>query len=120
MDFMATGLLSSLVPGATPKNPFSGLMALRSPLLSNLSHAMSSPTQVTSYPARLGHSMARLVFPQADGKAAQMYFLFSSVSPCGYGSFISTVLMVKIKLRDPAYWPPRLASGSRGMFSLLT
>ena len=82
IDFMATGLLSSLVPGATPKKPFSGLMALRSPLLSNLSHAMSSPTQVTSYPGRLGHSMARLVLPQADGKAAQMYFLFSSVSPC--------------------------------------
>lgn len=42
-DSMALGLVFMLVPGATPKNPFSGLMALRTPLLSNLSHAMSSP-----------------------------------------------------------------------------
>ena len=29
IDFIAMGLLVKLVPGATPKNPFSGLMALQ-------------------------------------------------------------------------------------------
>lgn len=36
MAFMALGLLFSDVPGATPKNPYSGLMALKHPFLSNL------------------------------------------------------------------------------------
>ena len=48
MHFIATGLLAWEVPGATPKNPFSGLMARRSPDSSNLNQAMSSPTQVVS------------------------------------------------------------------------
>ena len=62
------------LPGATPKNPASGLMARNLPSLSNLIHAMSSPTQVTLYPCNEGFIMARLVLPQAEGKAAAMYF----------------------------------------------
>ena len=48
MVAMATGLLARLVPGATPKNPFSGLIALSWPEVSGRSQAMSSPTTVTS------------------------------------------------------------------------
>ena len=36
MVCMATGLLSIEVPGATPKKPFSGLIARKSPYWSNL------------------------------------------------------------------------------------
>src|SRR5262245_44695098 len=41
------GLLSLLVPGATPKKPASGLMALRPPPASVRNQAMSSPTVQT-------------------------------------------------------------------------
>src|ERR1035437_9766938 len=41
---MALGLVLALVPGATPKNPASGLMARSWPLASGLIQAMSSPT----------------------------------------------------------------------------
>src|SRR5215472_2526801 len=41
---IALRLVFSDVPGATPKNPASGLIARRRPLASGLSHAMSSPT----------------------------------------------------------------------------
>ena len=118
MVAMATGLLAQLVPGATPKNPFSresmkyylsqqhcavvcvpGLMARSWPVAgSGLSQAMSSPITetwqystwhystvqystvqyITWYPGSLGDIMARFVFPQAEGKAAVMYFF----SPC--------------------------------------
>lgn len=44
MVCMAMGLLSVEVPGATPKNPFSGFIALNSPLELNFIQAMSSPT----------------------------------------------------------------------------
>ena len=40
---MALGLVSQLVPGHTPKKPYSGLMALNSPFSLNFIHAMSSP-----------------------------------------------------------------------------
>jgi hypothetical protein len=63
------------IPGATPKKPFSGLMALSCPLLSNFIHAMSSPTHSTLYPGNDGHIMARFVLPHALGNAAAIYFL---------------------------------------------
>src|SRR6185436_13396975 len=42
--FIALGFVLSDVPGATPKNPASGLMACKRPLASGLIQAMSSPT----------------------------------------------------------------------------
>lgn len=41
-----------------------------SPSLSNLIQAMSSPTHSTFQPGKAGRIMARLVLPQALGKAA--------------------------------------------------
>src|SRR3954462_2693050 len=41
---IAFGFVLSDVPGATPKNPASGLIACRRPLASGFSHVMSSPT----------------------------------------------------------------------------
>src|SRR6187431_1347026 len=70
----AFGFELSLVPGATPKNPNSGLIACRRPSSPNFIHAMSSPTVSTVQPGTVGMSMARLVLPQADGNAAAMYF----------------------------------------------
>ena len=69
---MALGLVFSLVPGATPKNPASGLMARSCPLASGLIQAMSSPTVVTFQPSKAdgGTIMAKLVLPQAEGNAA--------------------------------------------------
>ena len=69
---MALGLVLRDVPGATPKKPASGLMARSWPLASGLIHAMSSPTVQTFQPSNPagGMSMARLVLPQAEGKAA--------------------------------------------------
>src|ERR1035437_5351852 len=68
---MALGLVRLLVPGATPKKPASGLMARRQPLASGLIQAMSSPTVQTFQPSNPagGMSMAKLVLPQAEGKA---------------------------------------------------
>src|SRR5262249_21360653 len=63
-----------LVPGATPKNPYSGLMAWSRPSVPNFIQAMSSPTVSTFQPGMVGISMARFVFPQADGNAPVMYF----------------------------------------------
>ena len=79
----AFGLDFSLVPGATPKNPFSGFTAQSLPSLPILSHAISSPTHQILYPAFLyisgGIHIAKFVFPHADGNAAQIYF----ISPLG-------------------------------------
>jgi hypothetical protein len=44
---------------------------------------MSSPTVSTSQPGSVGISIARLVFPHADGKAPVTYF----TSPSGEVSF---------------------------------
>lgn len=44
-----------------------------SPWLSNFIQAISSPTHSTFQPGSVGFIMARLVFPQALGKAAAMY-----------------------------------------------
>ncbi len=64
-----------LVPGATPKNPFSGLTAHSRPSCPIRSHAMSSPTVQTFQPfiAAGGISIARFVLPQAAGNAPAMY-----------------------------------------------
>jgi len=70
-----------LVPGTTPKNPFSGLIAQSLPSSPILIHAMSSPTVQTLYPFidSGGTSIARFVFPHAEGNAAATYV----VLPCG-------------------------------------
>src|SRR5579862_2761752 len=47
---IAFGFVCVEVPGATPKNPASGLMARRHPLESGLIQAMSSPTVHTFQP----------------------------------------------------------------------
>src|SRR6516225_8096369 len=62
---IAVGLVLALVPGATPKNPASGLIARRFPLASGRIHAMSSPTVVTFHPriALGGIIMAKFVLP---------------------------------------------------------
>ena len=65
----------SIVPGATPKNPASGLIARSRPSSSNLIQQISSPTHSTLYPGMVGSIIARFVLPHADGKAAAMYFL---------------------------------------------
>src|ERR1700690_1263866 len=69
---IAFGLVFHEVPGATPKNPHSGLIARSCPVASGLIHAISSPTVHTFQPSKPlgGISMARLVLPQALGKAA--------------------------------------------------
>src|SRR5919109_2052131 len=69
----ALGFVFSDVPGATPKKPDSGLIAYSLPSEPNFIHAMSSPIVSTFQPSRVGMSMARLVLPQALGKAPVTY-----------------------------------------------
>src|SRR5918997_6357755 len=76
---IAFGFVSSPVPGATPKKPASGLTAYRRPSSPNFIQAMSSPIVSTFQPGRLGTSIARLVLPEALGKAPVMYL----ASPSG-------------------------------------
>ena len=75
MESIAIGLLSYEVPGATPKKPASGLIARSQPSGPGLIQAMSSPMQETSQPSSFktfgGIIMAKLVLPQALGKAAE-------------------------------------------------
>jgi hypothetical protein len=66
---MAFSLVSMLVNGATPKNPASGLIAQRRPSGPNIIQQMSSPIVSTFQPGRVGTSIARFVFPHAEGKA---------------------------------------------------
>ena len=70
---IALGLVATLVPGAMPKNPASGLIARSRPSGPNRIQAMSSPIVSTRHPAIAGTIMARLVFPHPDGNAAAMY-----------------------------------------------
>src|SRR5512140_2293958 len=72
---MAFGFDFMLVPGATPKKPYSGLIAYSRPSAPNFIQAISSPTVSTFHPGMVGMSMARFVLPQALGKAAAIYFL---------------------------------------------
>src|SRR5436305_844139 len=69
---MALGFVFIDVPGATPKNPASGLIAHNRPCSSGVIHAISSPTVVTFHPlnASGGTIIAKLVFPHELGKAA--------------------------------------------------
>src|SRR5215475_12380293 len=69
---IAFGLVFTDVPGATPKKPASGLIACSRPFASGLIQAMSSPTVQTFQPSNPsgGMSIAKLVLPQALGKAA--------------------------------------------------
>src|ERR1051325_6294342 len=69
---IALGLVFLEVPGATPKERASGLMARRAPFSSGRIQAMSSPTVQTFQPSKPlgGISMAKFVFPQALGNAA--------------------------------------------------
>src|SRR3984957_5198725 len=69
---IAFGLVFTEVPGATPKNPASGLIARSRPFSSGLIQAMSSPTVHTFQPSNPlgGISIAKLVLPQALGNAA--------------------------------------------------
>src|SRR3954469_12807153 len=67
---IALGLVSQPVPGATPNRPYSGLTAYSRPSSPNRIQAMSSPRVSAFQPSRVGSSMARLVLPQALGKAA--------------------------------------------------
>ena len=61
------------MPGATPKKPYSGLTAHSRPSSPIRIQAMSSPIDSTFQPGMVGSSMARLVLPQALGKAAATY-----------------------------------------------
>jgi len=79
----ALGLDVALVPGATPKKPYSGLMARKVPSGPIVIQQMSSPMVATVQPERLGTSMARLVLPHAEGKAPAMKL----TSPAGEVSF---------------------------------
>src|SRR5262245_46836155 len=71
---MALGLVLVLAPGATPKNPASGLIAHSRPSGPGRSQAMSSPTVQQRQPfcEAGGTSIARLVLPHALGNAAAM------------------------------------------------
>jgi hypothetical protein len=75
---MAFGLVCSPVPGATPKNPFSGLIAYSRPSSPNFIQAMSSPTVSTVQPSSEGMSIARFVLPVALGNAPVMCLTFPS------------------------------------------
>ncbi len=78
---IAAGFVAQFVPGATPKYPFSGLIAHRRPSGPGRIQQMSSPTVHTRQPSKRfgGMSIAKFVFPHALGKAAATYV----VSPWG-------------------------------------
>src|ERR1700728_177343 len=68
---IAFGFVFTDVPGATPKNPASGLIARSRPFSSGFIQAMSSPTVHTFQPSNPwgGTSMEKFVLPQALGNA---------------------------------------------------
>ena len=74
----AVGLVSTPVPGATPKKPASGLMAYSRPSSPGRSHAMSSPSVSTRHPGRVGWSIAKFVLPHAEGNAAATWYRLPS------------------------------------------
>ena len=65
----ALGFVVMLVPGATPKNPASGLIARSVPSGAIFIQQMSSPIVSTFHPGVVGTSMARFVLPHAEGNA---------------------------------------------------
>src|SRR5665213_3409372 len=65
----AFGFVCSLVPGATPKNPASGLIARNIPSVPIFIQQISSPIVSIFHPGRLGIIIARLVLPHAEGNA---------------------------------------------------
>src|SRR5580658_5281990 len=71
---MALAFDFMLVPGATPKKPYSGLIAYSRPSAPNFIHAMSSPMVSTFQPGMVGISIDKFVLPQADGNAPVKYF----------------------------------------------
>src|SRR5579875_1399238 len=79
IESIALGLVRAPVPGATPKNPASGLTAYSRPSAPNFIHAMSSPTVSTFQSGRVGIIIARLVLPHALGNAPVTYL----TSPSG-------------------------------------
>ena len=66
---MALGFVRAPVPGATPKNPASGLTAYSFPSAPNFIQAMSSPIVSTFQSGRVGIIIDRLVLPHALGNA---------------------------------------------------
>ena len=103
MVAVAFRLVWELVPGTTPKNPFSGLTAHSRPSGPGRSHAMSSPTVWIFQPfiEAGGVSIARFVLPQALGKAPQTYV----ISPSGLS--IPTISMCSAS--QPSRRPTSLA-----------
>src|SRR5215831_19805059 len=79
----AFGFDCMLVPGATPKNPASGLIAYSRPSGPNFIHAISSPIVSTFQPGTVEINIARFVLPQAEGNAPVMYFAL----PSGFVNF---------------------------------
>ncbi len=75
----AFGFVSMFVPGATPKKPASGLIALSVPSGPIFIQQMSSPMVSTFHPGIVGMSMARFVLPHAEGNAPVTY----RTSPAG-------------------------------------
>src|SRR5271155_2488407 len=69
---IAFGFVAADVPGATPKNPASGLIACNTPSFPGRIQAMSSPTVQIFQPSNPfgGISIAKFVLPQALGNAA--------------------------------------------------
>src|ERR1700761_8460834 len=75
---IAFGFVLCDVFGATPKKPASGLTAYSRPSSPIFIQAMSSPTVSTFQSGRVGTSIARLVLPQAEGKAPVTYLTLPS------------------------------------------
>ncbi len=73
-EAIALGFVSTFVPGATPKKPFSGFTAQSRPSSPMRIQAMSSPTVQTRQPRSASGetSIARFVLPQALGNAPAM------------------------------------------------
>ena len=76
---IALGLVSEPVPGATPKNPTSGLIAWSRPSGANFIQAMSSPIVWTFQPGSVGISIAQVGLAARRRECAAMYLTVPSV-----------------------------------------
>src|SRR5437016_10409099 len=81
---MALRFDCSFVPGATPKKPYSGLMAYSRPSAPNFIQAMSSPTLFTFHPGMVGIIIASLVLLVPDVNLAGIFVAF----PAGFVRFL--------------------------------